>query len=331
MAKSGGNQKLRILYLYELLFTETDEAHPLTREELCQKLLSRYDIEVERKTFYDDIAYLQKAGADIAKGEGRGTYFLASRAFEPAELHLLASAVQSSQFLSEKKGRALIEKLTTLCSRFEGADLRRGLKLAPSRTSANEGIFYNIDAIYQAITKGKQISFLYYNWDYQNGKIEKYYRKDGAHYVVSPWALSWQDEKYYLIAFDEAADALRHYRIDKMEKIELSHKARIGGEAMDNFDSVAYTSKHFSMYGGEEQQVTLRFKKELLGVAVDQFGAGGLRPDDADHFLLITNVVLSPQFYGFLFSLEDGVELLAPEEAVCQMKETLTKIQQLYN
>ncbi len=329
MARSG-NQKLRLLYLYELFYNRTDEQHPLSREELCGLLQSKYDITVERKTFYDDIEQLGQFGADIAKS-GRGSYFLASRKFELPELHLLVDAIQSSHFITEKKSRTLIEKLSALCSDYEASEIKNNVRLAGRNKTANESVFYNIDAIYRAIAEGKQLSFRYFNWQLENGKLTRAYRRDGETYTVSPFTVTWDDEKYYLIAFDAAADALRHYRVDKMEGLTLVDKAREGQNLLEKFDSGAYANSHFGMFGGNRTKVTLRFDKKLLGVAIDRFGKDAFfRPDDKEHFLLIAEVTVSPQFFGWLCSLEDGVELLEPSSAVSEFKALLASLQKLY-
>ncbi|MBR5782994.1 MAG: WYL domain-containing protein [Clostridia bacterium] len=331
MPRSSGNQKLRLFCLYKLFLQETDEAHPKTRKELCEMLESRHGITVERKTFYDDLALFETVGIDIAKGERKGSYFLASKDFEMPELHLLVDAIQSSQFITEKKSRALIEKLAGLCSHYEGKQIKSQVRLSMRNKTINESIFYNIDALYDAITDGKQVSFLYFNWDIQNGKLCRAYRKDGIRYQVSPVAIVWDDEKYYLIAYDSRAEGLRHYRIDKMESLQKEEAHRAGGKIMETFDSGEYTAKHFGMYGGQQQQITLRFKKELLGVAVDQFGKNAaLRPEVNGDFLLIVNVAVSPQFFGWLCSLEDGVEIVSPADARNKFADMLQKITKTY-
>ncbi len=330
MARSGGNQKLRLLYLYEILYTRTDEQHPLSREQISDLLLSKYDIQIERKTFYDDIEYLHQFGADITKS-GRGKYFLASRKFELPELHLLVDAIQSSHFITEKKSRTLIEKLSALCSDYEAGQIKNNVRLARRNKTVNEGVFYNIDAIYRAISEGKQLSFRYFNWQLSDGKLQRSYRRDGEAYTVSPFAVTWDDEKYYLIAFDADAKALRHYRVDKMENLSLVNKAREGQKLLEHFDSGAYTNSHFGMFGGETTKVTLRFDKKMLGVAIDRFGKDAFfRPDGEDHFLLIAEVTISPQFFGWLCSLEDAVELLEPTSAVAEFKDLICSLQKLY-
>ncbi len=330
MPRSGGNHKLRLIYLYKLLFNETDELHPLSRSRLCDMLYRQHDIIIDRKTFYDDIYYLELLGADIQMGEKKGTYFLGAREFEMPELHLLVDAIQSSQFISPKKSEELIGKLTSLCSKHQAQQLRGQVYLAGRNKTVNESVFYTIDTIYRAITANHKLSFRYFSWDFANGKLQKAYRKNGERYIVSPRAVAWNDEKYYLIAFDESKAQLRHYRIDKMEQVEEEIETAFTDDGQ-RFDSGSYTTKLFNMYGGTEQQVTLRFDKDLLGVAIDQFGKNAhLRPDDEEHFILITDVIISPQFFGFLFSLEQRVELLAPSQCVEEYKKQLKKTQSLY-
>ncbi len=314
MAKSTG-QKLRLLYLMQLFREQTDETHPLTRQQLVNLLESRYDIISERKTFYDDLACLRQFGMEIEK-TGKGGYFLAARTFEMPELRLLADAVGCSRFITEKKSRKLIEKLATLCSLHEGNSLRTQTDLTTRRKMINESIYYSIDAIYQAKNEAQNISFYYFNWSIgADGRPQKEYRHNKARYTVLPLSVVWNDENYYLIAFDEKSRQIRHYRIDKMEQLDLEERPKNIPFAPEEFNANEYVSKLFNMYGGKEEQVTLRFDKALLGVMIDQFGTNVmLRPDGENSLKLITNVVTSPQFLGWLFSLQEQVEILSPED-----------------
>lgn len=331
MPRSNGHQKLRMIYLYRLFFNETDEMHPKTRAELCEMLEKRYDIIIDRKTFYDDLAYFELLGIEILRGEKANSYFLAERKFELPELHLLIDAIQSSKFITNDKTEKLIDKITSLCSYYQAEELRSQVSLSARNKTVNEAIYYNIDAIYRGISAGRQISFLYFNWVMENGKLQKEYRKNGNRYTVSPWAVTWNDEKYYLIAYDADRKQLRHYRIDKMEKIDVEKKARRGQELTEHLDSGAYTAKHFNMYGGTERQVKIRFSNALLGVAVDQFGKSAFyRPDDEKHFVVISDVVISPQFYGFLFSLGKDAELLEPADTRAELYKYASKMKKMY-
>ena len=219
MARSE-NQKLKLLYLKELFETQSDEDHILSMQDIVSYLAAR-GIRAERKSVYADVACLQAFGMDIVlqKGPGGG-YFLASRPFELAELKLLSGAVQASKFLSERKSVALIEKLSTLCSKYQAAQLKRQLTVRDRVKSMNESVYYTVDRIHEAIARNLQVRFRYFDWGVDGRKHER-----PGDYFASPYALVWDDENYYLIAHSER-HGLTHYRVDKMAKLTITQKPR---------------------------------------------------------------------------------------------------------
>lgn len=208
----------------KILMEETDELHPLTIKELVTKL-DQYNIQAERKSLYNDIENLRSFGIDIEKNNARTcAYYVASRSFELPELKLLVDAVQSSKFITHKKSTELIHKIGQLTSVYEARQLKRQVYITNRIKTVNECIYYNVDYIHNAIAQDKQITFQYFEWvvDFQQPeKVRKQFRKNGEFYCVSPWALSWDDEKYYLVAFDSATNQIKHYRVDKMSSIAL--------------------------------------------------------------------------------------------------------------
>ena len=202
MAKSC-NQKAKILYLMKIFLEETDEEHPLSRKELEERL-AKYGIHAERKSLYNDMETLKTFGLDILyKKERPEGYYLGEHEFELAELKLLVDAVQSSRFITEKKSSALIRKIEGLTSRHEAKQLQRQVVVADRIKSMNESIFYNVDKLHMAIASNQQILFRYFEWTV---KKEIRLKKDGRPYQVSPWALTWDDENYYLIGYDMEAE-----------------------------------------------------------------------------------------------------------------------------
>ena len=197
MAKSS-NQKLKLIYLARILQEKTDEEHGLTMQQLIDEL-ARYDVKAERKSIYDDIDALSYIGMDVLKetSGGKTEYKLVSRTFELAELKLLVDAVQSSKFITRKKSESLIRKIEGLASTYQARKLARNVHVANRIKTMNESIYYTVDDIHSAIYQGKKITFQYFKW---NEKGEKALRRDGKVYKVSPWALTWDDENYYLIA-----------------------------------------------------------------------------------------------------------------------------------
>lgn len=317
MAKSE-RQKQKLLALAQLLETETDEEHGLTVAELIAALGAR-GIRAERKSIYDDLETLRDAGYDVvARREGRACrYALASRTFEVAELKLLVDAVQSCKFLTEKKSRALIKKLEGLCSRHEAHGLQRQVYVANRVKTMNESVYYAIDTIHTAISEDRRIRFFYVEWTMD--KTVRY-RHGGKRYEVSPYALLWDDENYYLLAWDGGAKALRHYRVDKMEQLAVAEQAREGRTAFEAVDLASYSKRTFGMFGGEPQALTLRFSQNLAGVVLDRFGKDvALVPHpDSGTFTVHISAVVSPQFMGWLAGFGGEAKVEAPAEVAAQ-------------
>ena len=317
------NQKYKILVISDLLH-ETDELHPLTVADILVKLKER-GIEAERKSVADDLLALSDYGMDIesvAVGKRKG-YYLASRTFEPAELKMLVDSVQAAKFISPKKTRGLIKKLATLSSRGEAALLRRQLYMTDRGKTENESVFYNIDAIHGAIAEDHEITFVYWQYDLNKKRVP---RKSGARYRVSPYALVWDDEFYYLIAFDAADARIKHYRVDKMNRITIGETARKGKEAFDALDMSAYTSRNFSMFAGEEADVVLDCDEALIGVIVDRFGTGVSVHPNGDGFTAFVKVAVSEQFFGWVAALGGAVRIVSPKPVKEQFLTLLDRV-----
>lgn len=327
MARSA-NQKLKCLYLRQFLLENTDEAHPVTVSQMID-YLARHDIAAERKSIYDDIDGLRSYGLDIEYRKAQdGGYFIANREFQLPELKLLVDAVQSSKFLSLRKSNELIAKLEKLASRHEAQALRRQVYVTHRIKNMNESIYYNVDALHSAIAAGSRITFRYFDWD-MNGK--KKYRHEGKRYRISPWALLWDDENYYLVGYDAEHAERRHYRVDKMESITQTGEERLGKELFAGFDPAAYSRKIFGMYGGEPQKVTLRFESSMSNIVFDRFGRELiLTPDREGGFTVTVEVVPSPQFFAWLTGLGAPVKILSPQPIVQQFCDYLQSVLDAY-
>lgn len=310
MAKSE-KQKLKLLYLLKMLEEYSDEEHPLTTAEIIQRL-EKQGISCERKTVYSDVACLVDFGYDIIQVSNRrgGGYYLASRNFELPELKLLVDVVQSSRFITAKKSRDLIRKLEKLAGRVDAGKLQRQVYVAGRIKTENESIYYNIDQIHNAIQNNRQIRFDYMEWNLKKKLVPR-----GERRTVSPWALIWKDENYYLAAYDGCSGILKHYRVDKMGSVEMLSEARQGLEQFELLDLAAYTNKTFGMYGGEDEVVVLEFPKELIGVVLDRFGKDvDLRPVPEERFSVRVRVVVSGQFFGWLAGIGPQARILSPDK-----------------
>ena len=293
------------------LLLKTDEEHVLNATDLI-RTLENMDLEADRRTIYSNVEILQDFGIDVIKKENGQGYYIGSRDFELPELKLLVDSVQSSKFITEKKSRELIGKLMRLTNEQKAKQLNRAVFIRNRMKTDNESVYYNVDALHEAMNRNRQIEFKYGEWNTGRKLVEK---KGGMKYLVSPWSLTWDDENYYLIAFDEAAGIIKHYRVDKMMKIELTEKERVGQEAFQDFDLAAFSKKTFGMFGGPDADVVLRCRNELVGVIIDRFGTETMIvPEDDGYFHVHVTVAVSPQFYGWVTGIGAGIEISSPEE-----------------
>jgi len=324
LAKSEG-QKAKLLYLLKILSEETDEQHPMSAKDLILRL-ERLDIKAERKTIYSDIETLNEFGYEILYNASRASqgYYLASRDFELAELKMLVDMVQASRFLSEKKSRELIKKLEGLSCKFDAASLKRTVYVSKRAKSQNEAVFYAVDAIHRAIGEDHAVDFQYQIY---TPSQDQELKSGGKTYHVSPYYLSWNNENYYMIGFDETRGEIRNYRVDRMKGIRESERKRQGREAFSDFDIEAYTAATFNMFAGEEKRIKLLCENEMAGVIIDRFGKDiSLHKANDMHFEVNVNVAPSSQFYGWLAGLGSRVRIVSPASEAQKYQEYLQKI-----
>ena len=327
MAKSSG-QKLKLLYLIKMLQENTDENHPMSTPDII-KYLENQGIHAERKSIYSDMESLADFGYDVVQVQSRlgGGYYLGSREFELPELKLLVDAVQSSRFITTKKSRELIRKLEQIAGKNDAGKLQRQVYVAGRIKTENESIYYNIDAIHRAIQENRQITFVYLDWNLQKELVPR----PGGDKCVSPWALIWRDENYYLAAYDSEAKVIKHYRVDKMLHIRMSDESREGKEHFKKLDMADYAKKSFGMFRGKETSVKMLVNNSLAGVIIDRFGKDVMMiPEDEDHFRVNVDVHVSKQFLGWVFSLGEAVKIIGPDEVVEQMRGEARRLMEQY-
>lgn len=309
MARSE-NQKGKLLLLLDYLRTESDEEHPVTTQALVDYLRSR-GVSAERKSVYSDLTALADHGYDVCRLPGRnGGVYLGSRDFELPELKLLVDAVQASRFITRKKSDALIAKLEGLTSRHQATQLQRQVFVGGRVKSMNESAYYSVDAIHTAISRRKTVSFRYFDYDREKKKV---YRREGAAYLVQPYCLVWDNAQYYLVGREPAGEETRHYRVDKMDAVAITDQP---AEPPRNFDPGAYVGRYFSMFSGRPAQVRLACRTEAAGVILDRFGRDVMLVPRGKGFTVTLDVVVSPQFWGWLAALGGLAKPEAPEWVV---------------
>ena len=302
--------KQRPFRLLKYLYENTDEEHPISTTELVRIFVAE-DAHAKRKTVKDDMDVLVGEGFDVVTVRGRNnSFFLGTRKFELPEVKLLIDAVSSSRFISAEKSEILISKLTDMVSRHQAEKVCRHLYTAEHVKADNKQIYYIVDAVTDAINEGKKIRFQYFDYD---GKKEKCLRHDGAEYSVSPYALVWDDSHYYMCGYSDAKQMIVNYRVDRMCNTEIKDEKAVAlpeGFSMDD-----YVRKQFHMFAGDETEVVLECRDDMMKYIIDQFGEEvETRKVSEDTFQAKVHVADSPTFYGWVFPFEGKIQIVEPEE-----------------
>ena len=306
--------KQRPFRLLKYLYENTDEEHPISTTELVRIFVAE-DAHAKRKTVKDDIDVLVGEGFDVVTVRGRNnSFFLGTRKFELPEVKLLIDAVSSSRFISAEKSETLINKLTDMVSRHQAEKVCRHLYTAEHVKADNKQIYYIVDAVTDAINEGKKIRFQYFDYD---GKKEKCLRHDGSEYSVSPYALVWDDSHYYMCGYSDSKQMIVNYRVDRMCNTEIKDEKAVAlpeGFSMDD-----YVRKQFHMFAGDETEVVLECRDDMMKYIIDQFGEEvETRKVSEDTFQAKVHVADSPTFYGWVFPFEGKIQIVEPE--VCGNK-----------
>ena len=321
------NQKQKLFRLLEILMRETDEEHGLSMSEIIERL-GEYGISAERKSIYDDFLTLGELGFEVTHTQTKPPkYKLDSKIFELAELKMLVDAVQASKFITAKKSREIIEKLEGFVSAYQSRELSRQVYVEDRIKTVNASSIYSIDSIHTAINGDKKLSFKYFDY---NGKKEKVFRHAGDAYTVSPCALLWDDEKYYLVAYDEGEGIIKNFRVDKMQDVRVLDCACVSNSLTDNFNPADYSRKIFGMYGGREELVTLECRDKLAGVIIDRFGTDPVFIKTDFGFKFSMRVMVSPTFFSWVLGFGDDMRILSPDSVKKEFADNIRRISAYY-
>lgn len=317
------NSQKRLLLTLKYLWEKTDEGHPATLKEIGE-YLQQNGIETTRKTLQADINLLTEFGIDvICNHSTQNQYHIGERVFEIPEVKLLVDAVQSARFITAKKSKTLIKKLSSFVGDPQADILKRQLYVDHRLKAENESIYFTVDLIHQAIRLKKRVTFQYY---YYTPDKKKELKHNGKIYVFSPFALIWNDDSYYVIGYSDSHQKIVKFRIDRIYGMKISEKFAV--RKPEDFKVSDYFSQVFSMYEGTESEITLLCENELMTYVIDRFGESvPVTPSDENHFSATVKVSLSQTFYGWVFSFGGKMKIQAPQEAVDGFQNLLQKFQ----
>lgn len=315
-------QKIKLLVLYDFLREHTDEEHHLSTDEVV-KALSEKGIPIERQALLKDIRILNEWGYEVLSYKKKSYYFyVVDRKFDVAELRILIDAVQSASFISEERTEGFSRRIAALAGEHKGELLKKNTVCYDTNKRSNKQVFYTIDLIETAIENGKQVSFLYYDFDTEKRKI---YRKDGARYTVNPLALIFTNDRYYLVCYNDKYQNLSHYRIDRIESLSVEETPVTKKEKYQNFNIHKHKKEIFSMYVGEPCEAELEADNDMVEDIMDKFGEEVHIHYRSDRvFRVKVTVQLSPPFFAWIAMFEGKIRIKAPDTVKREMQEFIS-------
>ena len=307
--------KRRLLLVQRLLYENTDEQHPLTTFEILD-YLQEQGILTNRKTLKGDIDLMVECCMDIVTVSSKpNRYFWGARNFEQAELKLLVDAVSSSRFITQKKSRDLSTKIMALASIHGRDELKRNIYATNRVKSKNESLLYIVDTVNQAITRKKKIAFQYTDYSPEKKKI---IRNDGEVYTLSPYALFWNEDFYYVVGYSDKHDNVSSFRADRICHIEITEEKAV--KKPGGFSLEKYSRQIFEMYDGDTVRVKLKCRNEHMKYVIDRFGENvETEIADEDNFYAYPKVALSPNFYSWVFKFAGEIRIISPAKAVTEI------------
>lgn len=355
------NQKMKPYLVMQYLLKYTDENNPITGEDLAAVLMEDYGINAERRSIYRDIEEINKAiimleqGCDIETAEeilaedeyneeklilkNKRGFYAKRRNYDVNDIRLLAECIYSAKFLDKSQSNFLIDVICELVNERQSESIKHDVLLTDRVRTNNAEVMNNIAYINEAMSKElngekhipEKISFKYLKHTISDMK-KQVERRQGEVYIVSPFALLINDGNYYLLAFDDKKQKFIHYRVDRMKNVKCLGEKRDGEKEFFNINLETYTQRVFSMYGGEEKRVTLRFINPLLDTAIDRFGKKDVQYSKSDdrHFTVTAKVEISKQFFGWLLGFGKEVKIISPEEVKEEFAAYIDKIRDMY-
>ena len=326
--KSEKAFRIRLVKILEILRQDTDEDHPMGTQALIKKLADT-GIECDRRTLYRDIQVLNDHGYEVLHTRGiSNEYYVIDRSFDVPELRILMDAVQAASFITPKKTEILVDKIADLAGSHRAELLKKNIMRFNITKHTNEAIYYSVDEIERAIIEGKKVSFFYFDY---NARGERVFRKNKKRYVVNPYATIFSNDNYYLVCYSDKYQNVAHYRIDRMDAVEVEEDSITPVPAIEHFDITEHKKQVFGMFAGDEVKVCLQFDNSLIDAVMDKFGEDVSLVDRGDGTAMLdTSVQISPAFFAWCCSFGDKLAVVYPQKVVSQVSEYIDTLAKKY-
>ena len=314
--KNVGNDKLRLLAVLKIM-QRTDEDHPLTKNQIMNKVVEQ-GIEVSNiKTIAADLATLKDAGYDIVTNYS-GSFMTDGQIFQNYELKILADNIANARYLPLEESEFIIERLREMATESGDEMIAATTIMDPKMKSKDITMKYKLDTLFRCIQKKKKVKFRYQK---PGGE-----RAVNYEYEVSPYALSLYEEEYYLTAAFAAGKSYSNtpfsFKVSRMERVEETDEpARKIGE----FDILSdgggfadiqtYRRVMMNMWSGiQPREIVIRVE-HFLSDSKLVLSAERVKENGDGSLTVYMKSIVNTGLYQTLARYGDGVEIIKPEEA----------------
>lgn len=320
-------KKLLIMNILDILKRYTDEDHRLSQREIGEILEREYGMTADRKSIRRNLLDLIDCGYDIEysesireKKDGSQEAMLSdwylNRTFTDSELRLLIDGLLFSKHVPYSQCKELVEKLESLSNIYFRSRVKH-IRTLPEGQPKNRQLFYTIDVLDEAISRGRQVCFHYT----RTGLDKKPHpRTDSAgharEYIVNPYQMVATNGRYYLICNYDKYDNVAHYRVDRISDIRLlDTPAKLPEKVMGLENGLRlpeHMAEHLYMFTGESIRAKFRAQRHLLDDLADWFGPGIAFSDVTEETVVVSVKVNERAMFFWALQYAPYVEVLEP-------------------
>ena len=317
------------IYILNVLKKYSDEEHFLSIAEIKRKVKEIYNVEIDPRTIRRNINLLKyKLEYDISTREdnGKGYYITKNPEtdFEAGEIRAIIDNFSYASFIAPTIEKSIIKKCKNLQNVYENNKLKNYKVFANDNKTENMEVIKNIEDISFAIQNLNKIEFEYWKYDISD-KLKKVIVGKPK---VTPYALVYKKQEFYLIAIKEGNDNFYHYRLDRIKNIKQLDEKRTITKTSTEIQEFAEST--VEMFGGNKTEIEAICYMYLLDDVFDRFGKNitVIKVDD-ERF----KITVDANDMGFkLWALRnlDGVEVIKPQSLREEIKKILQEAIKIY-
>ena len=243
-----------ILYILNVLKKYTDEEHMLSAVEIQEKIKEIYNVKIETRTIRRNINLLkEKLDYDISTRDENGKGYYINRNpdtdFEPGEIRAIIDNFSYANYIVPSIAKEIIKKCKNMQNVYENKKLVNYKIYANDSKTENMEVIKNIEDISDAIENLNKIEFEYWKYNISD-KLEK---KIVSKPKVTPYAIIYNKQEFYMIGIKEGQEKFYNYRLDRIKNLKQLQEKRTIKKSQSEVQE--YAESLVEMFGGSKEEI----------------------------------------------------------------------------